>query len=211
MFIEETVWIKSTLATAMTKRSLSVLDIGSSSLNFRTKVQPHIYEHIHKPLEDAGCSITYADIKQEPGVDLVIDLSAADLDEHLFATKYELIICCNILEHIADRESFMNNLIRFAGPGTLILLTVPRRYPKHNDPIDTMYRPDPTHLLKFVREFVNCEIEAQTVLTISNKQYYTRNFGRKLDYLTLRPLWHSWRYVFRLFRWQVTCLLVRIQ
>jgi SAM-dependent methyltransferase len=210
MFIEETKWIEQALAPVIAKRRLRVLDIGSSSLNYRTKIQPHIHEYIHKPLQNAGCSITYADIKQEQGIDLEIDLSATNLDERIFAVKYDLIICCNILEHVIDRDSFMSNLARFSRPGTLILLTVPNRYPKHNDPIDTMYRPDPAQLRTFVQGFVKCRVEAESVISISEKQYYLGSFGRKLDYLTLRPLRQAWRYYLNLLRWQVTCLLIRV-
>jgi len=211
MFVEETLWIKNVLAEELPEGGYNILDIGSSSLEFRTKIQPHIYSNIHRPLDEQGCSITYADIKNDAGIDLVIDLSDGNLPKSLFEIKYDLVICCNILEHVVDRDVFLENLSGFVKKGGYALFTVPRRYPKHNDPIDTMYRPTSKALLEIIGKFMKIRESKQVVLSIKQKEYYIRNPGRILDYLTLKPFWYIWRYYLKSFHWQVTCVLVKVE
>lgn len=210
MFVEETEWIKNSLQSALPDCS-SVLDIGSSNLKFRTEIQPHITANLYQPLVDRGCRVTHADIKEDEGVDLVIDFSRTDLPDSLFGQQYDLVICCNILEHVADRDVFMTNLSRFTRQGGLLLITVPHLYPRHNDPIDTMYRPNSAELREFVDRFGRITPLKEEILAITGKQYYSRKPGRILDYITLRPYWNLWRYYYRSCRWKVACLLAEIR
>lgn len=211
MFIEETEWIRDTLDKMEQIEGKDILDIGSSSSDFRTNVQPHISKNLHEPLVARGCTITYADIKDDVGVDLVVDLSKEHLPQEIFEKKYDLILCCNILEHVVDRHLFMQNLVRFTKKDGLILFTVPYRYPKHNDPIDTMFRPDPQELLGLVSGHIKCDVKKGEVVTMGGMQYYIRHPGRILDYITLSPYWHIWRYYIKPFRWKVTCVLVEVR
>lgn len=211
MFVEETLWIRDVLEKELPEGDYEILDIGSSSLEYRTKTQPHIYKNIHRPLERRGCAITYADIKNDAGIDMVIDLSADNLPESFFEKQYDLVICCNILEHVVNRGVFLKNLARFVKKGGYALFTVPRRYPKHNDPIDTMYRPTPKALLEDIENYMEIRDEKQAVLSIKQKRYYTRRPGRILDYLTLKPFWYIWRYYLGFMCWQVTCVLVNVE
>jgi hypothetical protein len=56
------------------------LDIGSSTLHYRTVEQPHIEEEVMAPLRDRGVEITHLDEKRAPGVDVVCDLDHAGDD-----------------------------------------------------------------------------------------------------------------------------------
>ena len=75
MFTEESLWIREVLATLPIHADFKVIDIGSSNLGYRTTVQPHIAENIFKPLESKGVTITCLDIKDDEGIDLVLDLT----------------------------------------------------------------------------------------------------------------------------------------
>jgi len=210
MFVEESVWIREILSSVPLYAGAEVLDIGSSNREFRTKVQPHIQENILLPLEARGARFTYIDVKDDEGVDLVLDLAIANQPDHIFNKKYDLIICCNILEHVADRSVFMRNLTRFAKEGGHILITAPHRYFRHNDPIDTMYRPLPRELCDLLGRFVSYTVKAEAMVSISEKRYYVFSWGRLLDYIPLRTHRHLWRYYFRPFRWQVSGILVEV-
>jgi hypothetical protein len=50
-------------------------------------------------------------------------------------------MCCNLLEHLADREPLRKAFGALVAPGSYLVLTVPHHFPYHADPIDTLYRP----------------------------------------------------------------------
>lgn len=211
MFKEEARWIRRALSQVDLKASATVLDVGASNLEFRTRIQPHIREWVHQPLLAMGCPVRCLDIKHDAGVDIVADLASADVPDAIFSTTYDLIICCNILEHVRQRELFIGNLLRFAHCGTLLLVTVPRVYPKHNDPIDTMYRPTVHQLTEFVDSYAKCTTIASEDLIINEKEYYVLKPGRKLDYLLARSARMLARWYMKPLRWRVTCALLEIK
>lgn len=210
MFIEEARWIRDALQNASIRKPCTVLDIGSSTVTYRTEVQPHIHKYVHQPLLDAGCKITFADAKDEDGVDMVVDLADGKLPDSVFSNTFGLVICCNILEHVLDREIFTRNLVRFCENGGHLLLTVPRQYPKHNDPIDTMYRPGITQLFDDIKQYAGIEIVSASSLRIDDKQYYRTPEVRRLKKLTLFRLRRLLRWYIRPMRWRVTCMLLRL-
>lgn len=211
MFVEEARWIMKTIEHYGPKRPGHVLDAGSSNKKYRTVTQPHIHELIHKPLLDAGHRLYFLDMKIDEGIDIVVDLTSDRLPAGIFEDQYGLVICCNILEHVRNRTLFIKNLLRFTAKGSLLLLTVPHSYPRHNDPIDTMYRPTVTELLTLVRQFKAVELLKGSELVISDKAYYQRQAGRLLDYVLLRTVRLRARWYFPFLRWRVTCALVRVE
>jgi SAM-dependent methyltransferase len=209
MFREEARWIRNALAPIV-RPSMKIIDVGASSHEFRTRIQPHIHEQIHRPILEIGAEITYADMKHEPGVDLIIDLASSELAEDAFPLSYDLIICCNILEHVAGRDVFLGNLVRFAHPGTYLLVTVPRRYPHYADPIDTLYRPDVDGLVSDIRRHIDCRNVMAEEAMINDREYYTLKPGRKLDYLLLRAPRKIARWYLKPLRWRQSCALLQI-
>lgn len=211
MFKEEARWIQSALSGAPIKSESKILEVGASNLEYRTVLQPHIHDFIHKPLLERGCDITFLDRKKDKGVDIELDLCSNSLPDSLFKNTYDLIICCNILEHVIDRGLFINNLLRFSHPGTLLMITVPRVFEKHNDPIDTMYRPTVKELNDFIHSYKNCKVIKSDTLVIADKTYYIRKAGRRLDYVLMRPQRLLARWYVKPWRWKVTCVLLARQ
>ena len=211
MFKEEARWLNAAIGSADINPSAMVLDVGASNLEYRTVIQPHIQEFIHKPLLDKGVDIKFMDIKNDPGVDIVIDLTLNDLPDHLFSNKFDVIICCNILEHVRKRDVFIRNLLRFSRPGTLLVVTVPLVFPKHADPIDTMYRPTADQLIDFIRAYTKCKVISSNELVITEREYYVLKPGRILDYLLLRSFRSLARWYIKPLRWKVACALLEIQ
>ncbi len=163
----------------------TVLDVGSSTLAFRTEVQPHIDEHVFKPLRERQLRIQHLDAKADAGVDIVADVTLEGVEG-----CYDLVICTNLLEHVVDRTLVVGNLKRLVAPGGLLLLTVPRRYPIHHDPIDTGFRPTTRGLVELVR-FGNVFEEA--TLTVRSPEYYR---GKRWYRRYFRP-------------WQQACVLIQ--
>jgi len=211
MFKEEARWINTVFSGIGFKSSTAVLDVGASNLEYRTVAQPHINELIHEPLLAKGFKIDFLDIKPHKGVDLVLDLVSDDLPDSTFSNKYDLIICCNILEHVSRRETFLQNLLRFSHQGTLLMVTVPHVFPKHNDPIDTMFRPTVKQLTDLIDSYARCKVIKSEDLAITEKEYYVLNPGRILDYLLLRSQRWLARWYIKPLRWKVTCVLLEVQ
>ncbi len=88
-----------------------------------------------------------------PGVDLCGDLLDPDTWAEIAATGIRSAVCTNLLEHLADRQRFVELVSSTLPPGGRLLVTVPGRYPYHPDPIDTMYRPSPDQLSRTFGSF----------------------------------------------------------
>lgn len=186
MFIDEARWLESVLRGLDLPAGSKLLDIGSSTLDFRTRIQPHIERHVFAPLRARGVLVSHLDARAEPGVDIVADIATLDG----VASDFDVAICTSLLEHVVDRADTARNICRVVKPGGVLILTVPRRYPLHRDPIDTGFRPSPTQLQDLVRWSAVIE---QSTLTIREASHYR---GARWPRRWLWP-------------WQISCLVVR--
>lgn len=119
------------------------LNLGSSTRVFREHVQPYIQADIIAPLERRGVRVVHCDLKADDGVDEVGDLLDPNVQARLARYSADLLICSNMLEHLPEIQPFVDACARVVRPGGLCLITVPRSFPYHPDPLDTMYRPTP--------------------------------------------------------------------
>ena len=185
MFPQEAAWIEAVLAKIPAESLTPLLDIGSSDLQFRTVEQPWIEAQMFEPLRARGVSVHFCDLKDSPGVDIVADLLSDEGLARLQALELRTVLCCNVLEHVTDAAVFAERLGRLVEPGGRIVLTVPHRYPHHNDPIDTMFRPD---VAEAAALFTGFEVEGSAILQTGS---YREEFAR-------RPLTLFFRHLFRL-------------
>jgi SAM-dependent methyltransferase len=204
VFVEEAKWIESTLAERRLAPGTTVLDIGSSTEDFRTEVQPHIDRHVLAPLRASGAEIVHVDAKSGEGIDVVCDITdpAVDLVEQVGA-RYGLVLCCNMLEHVVDRPRTVAQVTAAVAPSGALVLTVPGRYRFHEDPIDTMFRPSPQELVELVGEVAPQfrPIKAESV-QIRDLQYYNLRSRYKRE----RVIEAGFRLIPR-YRWRQSCTL----
>jgi SAM-dependent methyltransferase len=138
------------------------LNIGSSTRHFREVAQPHITKDLIEPIEASGIRVLHCDIKADIGVDLVGDVLDPKFQQAMSRKNADIILCCNVLEHLVDPRGFATacgNLLRSGG---YMVVSVPLSYPFHPDPIDTMLRPTPAELGAF---FPGWSVVAGEVLT----------------------------------------------
>lgn len=186
MFIDEAMWLEQVLAKLELGAGKRVLDIGSSTLEFRTQVQPHIDRHVFAPLRARGVVVSHLDARSEPGVDIVADIATLEG----VAADFDVAICTSLLEHVVDRRDTASNICRVVKPGGVLILTVPKRYPLHADPIDTGYRPAPEELRQLIPW---SEVLETTMLTIRQPAHY-----------------RGWRWPRRYIApWQISCVIAR--
>ena len=147
MLYEESLWFKKMIEQHVQSNSL-VLNIGSSTKEFIEVDQPYIKHHLFDELAKKNCTVKNIDIKQAEGVDLVGDVTDKNFTDTLRQLNPSIIICSNLLEHLEDRKTFCDSLINIMSKDTMLIVSVPYSFPYHEDPIDTLYRPDLKELQK---------------------------------------------------------------
>lgn len=143
MFDRESRWVGDKLAPYPAPSLSPLLNIGSSTSEFRERVQPWTNRDIFAPLARRGVEIVHLDARRGAGIDLCADLLDAADFARVATRRYRALLCCNVLEHVRDPGEFARRCVALVAPGGIIVVTVPRSYPHHGDPIDTLYRPTP--------------------------------------------------------------------
>jgi len=146
LLIEEARWLGEQLSALDPERVFPLLDVGSSTMSFRTQEQPWIDELIFAPARAAGRTVLHLDAKSAEGVDIVADLSDRLAISGLAARGFRSILCSNLLEHVVDRGQIALALLEIVPQRGYLFVSGPYRYPLHPDPIDSMFRPTPREL-----------------------------------------------------------------
>jgi hypothetical protein len=146
MFESEAHWLETLLRERAVEELSPVLNVGSSTSEFREIEQPWAERRLFAPLRARGVKIIHLDAREGNGIDIKADILAAEDLPRIRAYRPKSILCCNILEHVEDPGALARRCMEIVGPGGLIFVTVPFSYPHHRDPIDTMFRPSPDAL-----------------------------------------------------------------
>ncbi|MER3415874.1 MAG: methyltransferase type 11 [Gemmataceae bacterium] len=149
MLPREAEWFGAVLSVCADAELFPFLHVGSQSEHFRCRVQPWIEQAIFAPLRRRGGPIVHLDLYPAPGVDLVGDICDPRLLQELERTRWQAIMCCNVLEHVGAPRSLAEHLLRLLAPGGLLFVSCPYRFPWHPDPIDNGLRPDVQELAAF--------------------------------------------------------------
>lgn len=152
MHIEEARWIQKVLSRQPLENICSVLNIGSSTKYLRSVQQPFIEEIVFRPLSERGIKVIHTDIKNGDGVDLAGNLLDETFRDELRKSNFKMILCSNLLEHVPEPNKIIQLIIDIVPKDGFILITVPYKYPKHMDPIDTFFRPSIEDLLALCPE-----------------------------------------------------------
>ena len=80
-----------------------------------------------------------------------MDLTSNILTDEGFAEAKAVgarsLLLCNLLEHVTDPGLLRRRAWDLVEPGGVIVVSVPRSYPYHRDPIDTLFRPTPAEVV----------------------------------------------------------------
>jgi SAM-dependent methyltransferase len=169
MLTTEAEWIGSLIPILRDKNAFPLLNIGSSTLQFRKYQQPHIEKYIFDPLNKIGAKVLHLDLKANEGVDIVGSLDDNKIISDLIKFKFKSIICSNLLEHVENPKILCQTMYEILQPKGLLIVTVPFLFPYHNDPIDTLFRPT-------VYELASLFPHMKPLLTIkieSDKTYFS--------------------------------------
>ena len=135
---------------ALPPESLSPLvNIGSSTEQFRKEGQPWVDRLLFEPLRSGGgpaAQIVHVDLEQGDGVDLVADILSAEGLAQLRRIGPRVVLLCNVLEHVLEPALMVERALDILQPGGRLIISVPRSYPYHRAPIDTLFRPAPAEV-----------------------------------------------------------------
>jgi SAM-dependent methyltransferase len=122
-----------------------LLSVGSGGAELRT-TQPWIQRVVYDPLERRGIRVLHHELRPGPGVDVAGDLTERGFLDGLPELGVRSVLCSNVLEHVPNPAEVASALQRAVAPGGYALVSVPRRYPYHPGPVDTLFRPTPDEL-----------------------------------------------------------------
>lgn len=194
MHSEEATWFGARLPETSVTRGV-VLNIGSSTQEFRTVVQPYIDQRIFRPLSERGFEVVHIDQKPAAGVDMVGDLHDQKFVDRLSAIEADLVFCNNLLMHLRrpDRDRVVRAVDRVLKPGGLLYLSTATRYPYTSDPYDSYYRPNDRQLAAL---FPGYEVLDSTVVqagsTFLDDLRRNKLFALKVAARALVPVYKPW-------------------
>ena len=140
MLRAEAAWLARRLEEIPADRLSPLLSVGSGHAELRA-TQPWLEERIYAPLARRGVRVLHHELEPAPGVDVAGDLTDPAFLASLRKLEPRSLMCCNVLEHVPNPTELAGAIESLVRPGGYLFVTVPRRYPYHPGPIDTMYRP----------------------------------------------------------------------
>jgi hypothetical protein len=182
----ESQWIGERLNALPNDAIFPMLNVGSSTLDFRVNTQPYIEENIFAPLRARGGRVYHLDIKSAPGVDLVGDLLDPAFIKRIIELNIRSAMLSNFLEHVTLRQQFCDAVMQILPSGGYLVVSGPHKYPYHADPIDTMFRPT---LEEMHAHFPGTTIIDRAIINSGNwRQWDPAERGRPLGWSVARLL-----------------------
>ena len=216
MLLEEARWLGRHLRSLNVNDISPLCNIGSSSEEYRRVDQPYIDTEIFAPAQQRGIAVLHVDAKPEPGVDLVGDLTDPTFLAELARRKFNSAMCCNLLEHVTDRPIICNAIMSMLPPGGYVIVTVPNSFPYHEDPIDTMFRPNVAEVAAL---FPDASIVSASIVRASRFKFDMYGNWGALFWLLVRcavPFYRPERWIVAVRRvgeliagYKVTCAILR--
>ena len=130
-----------------------VLDAGCGAQPFRARI------------EKTGAFYYSLDVCAQTGVkvDFIAPMDEKHLPESIYQRgPYDLILCSEVLEHVAEWDNVFANFYQLLAPSGHIILTCPHFFPLHEEPYD-FWRPTP-YAIRYFAQKHGFAIETETAL-----------------------------------------------
>jgi hypothetical protein len=171
MLINEARWFESKLRNLSLPDRALVLNLGSQTEEFVRVKQPWVGSVFLAAFNLQNAQVLNVDLQQAPGVDLVGDLMDPAFHDQLKALRPAVVVVSNVLEHVTNIRQLTSMIVAIGGPGTLLLVSCPRNFPHHPDPIDNGFRPSVAELVAL---FPGLEVVAAGVVQDQTYLAYLR-------------------------------------
>lgn len=183
MHRREAAWLFDRLGKIDPRELSPILNVGSSTREYREVTQPWVQDFLVGPLQGRGVRFIHLDLKEGAGIDISADISDDAELERLKALGARTVLCCNVMDHVPDPGDLARRCAALIPKGGYIAVTVPYSYPHHRDPVDTMFRPRPDEIIAL---FEGVEVVAREIVEA----------GSYRDHVRERP-WILFRHVLR--------------
>lgn len=184
MNIRESEWLGQRLASLPTEELFPLLNVGSSTEEYRTITQPWIDTNIFAPMRNRGGEIYHLDVKEARGVDIVGDLHDPRFLDRIAHITVRSVMASSLFQYVTNRREVADVLLKIVQPGGYIIVSGPQSYPYCPDPIDTMFRPT---LEEMHEHFPGTEIVDSAVIDSGNwRQWHDSERGRSLASTVVR-------------------------
>jgi SAM-dependent methyltransferase len=211
--VETAAWTREALAR-IELPGARALDIGSSTLHYRTVEQPHIEEQVLAPLRARGVTIVHLDAKAAEGVDVVCDLDAADAELAARLGEHALVLLASVLHYLSEPERATDLAVRTLAPGGYLLAQHPETARRSYDPVDHKLRLTPDELAALFERRGLERVRAESV-RIDDPRYY-RGLVSRPSWIPVRGRWlplpgvsEQLRRRVPAWRWRQSCVLMR--
>jgi SAM-dependent methyltransferase len=216
MLPNEAKWIGKQIPKLQLNKNMTVLNFGSQTVSYNNR-NTFIIENIIDPIKQVS-SLKNLDLQDGEGIDYTGDIIRDQVFfEKLRAEQFDVILLCNVLEHVTDIQTLTNRVIELVRPGGFIIFSGPFEYPKHFDPIDNGFRPSIPEVHRYFTGFtliasdiVNAGTYKESllsnpsdfVLTVIRTLLPFYKFDKWRE--VVLPKWYWWNKEFK-----VTCLLMQ--
>jgi hypothetical protein len=163
LLVKEAQKINGYIETFLGGKKGIVINIGSSTSEFVDISQPYIRNLVLNPLS-LNFKILNIDIKSQEGVDLVADFTEQNGQEQIKKLEGNLYLISNLLEHIPDYMIGIESIKSMLKSGDLLILSGPKSFPYHADPIDNMFRPS----IKELRQYFENDFEIKDLQIVKS-------------------------------------------
>lgn len=180
MLIKESLWVKEKINELNFSKGTKFLNFGAQNNNY-LKYQKYIQENVYEPIIKKKYKLINFDLKPGNGIDIYGDLRDLTIFYKLKRLDCECVLLFNVLEHLYDISSFVNLLSKLMDRGDIIMITVPYKFPYHEDPIDNGFRPKPDELIEMFKDFI--PLDSKIIIDHKYIFYLCTNYRVLLKFL----------------------------
>jgi hypothetical protein len=163
MLIKEAKKINEYIETFLKDKKGIAINIGSSTADFIDISQPYIRNFVLNPLS-LNFKILNIDIKSQEGVDLVANFTTPEGQKSIANLNGNLYLISNLLEHIPDYNLGIKSIVELLNTGDVLILSGPKSFPYHPDPIDNMFRPS----IKELQQYFESDFEIKDLQIVKS-------------------------------------------
>ena len=157
MLLEESIWVGEKIDEIVLLNSLPILNVGSSTKEYRTQRQSHIQKNIFDLIPNESKNVIHLDMKAADGVDIVGDLYDRNFLEEIKTLKVKCILFNNVLMYLDKKQrkklsEILNEILEKDG---YLIVTNSHVFPPAPDPVESYYRASPDKLQQELFENFN--------------------------------------------------------
>lgn len=145
MLVEESTWIGEKIKIVVEQQAFPILNIGSSTKEYRTVRQSFIQKNIFDLVPEESKNIVHLDMKAAEGVDIVGNLYDKNFLQELKKYKFKTIMINNLLMYLGkkQREELSTIIDQILEKDGYLIVTNSLTFPPAHDPVESYYRAAP--------------------------------------------------------------------